>query len=71
MRHSRYDAARILTLNLATFITEESKKDETAVLVRLADSIRTLCNALTGMMKEEDDPDAINTLLKKRTQTMN
>jgi hypothetical protein len=34
-------------------------------------SIRTLCNAVTGMMKEENDPDAINTLLKKRTQTMN
>ena len=70
-RHSRYDAARILTLNLGTCITEESKQDETAVLARLADSIRTLCNAVTDMMIEEDDPDAINALLTKRTQTMN
>jgi len=70
-RHSRYDAARILTLNLGTCITEESKQDETAVLARLADSIRTLCNAVTDMMIEEDDPDAINALLMKRTQTMN
>src|SRR5262245_13753798 len=70
-RHSRYDAARILTLNLATCITDESKQDETAVLARLADSIRTLCNAVTDMMIEEDDPDAINALLTKRTQTMN
>src|SRR5262249_33095364 len=42
MRHSQYDAARILTLNLATCITEESKHEETAVLARLADCIRTL-----------------------------
>jgi len=45
-RHSRYDAARILTLNLATCITDESKQYEAAVLARLVDSIRTLCNAV-------------------------
>ena len=49
-RHSRYNAARILTLNLATCITEESKQDETVVLAHFADSIRTLCNAVTDMM---------------------
>ena len=37
-RHGRYDAARILTLNLATCITDESKQDETAVLARLEGS---------------------------------
>src|SRR5262249_18735750 len=29
MRHSQYDAARILTLNLATCITTNSRQDET------------------------------------------
>jgi hypothetical protein len=53
MRHSQYDAARILTLNLATWIAEESKHEERAVLARLADCIRTLCDAVTGMMKED------------------
>jgi len=70
MRHSQDDAARILTLNLATCITEEGKQDETAVLARLADSVRTLCNAVTDMMKETD-PDSINSLLKNRTQKLN
>jgi hypothetical protein len=35
MRHSQYDAAMILTLNLATCITEDSQQDETAALARL------------------------------------
>jgi len=35
-RHSRYDAARILTLNLATCITDESKQDEQRFLHALA-----------------------------------
>ena len=69
MRHSQYDAARILTLNLATCITANSRQDETAALARLADSIRTLCNAVTDMMKE--DPDAVRELLKRRTQKLN
>jgi hypothetical protein len=38
----QYDAARILTLNLATCITEESKHEESAVLARLADCIRDM-----------------------------
>src|SRR5262249_51263779 len=69
MRHSQYDAARILTLNLATCITEESKHEETAALARLADCIRTLCNAVTDMMKE--DPDAVRELLKRQAQKLN
>src|SRR5262245_56610152 len=64
MRHSQYDAARILTLNLATSITADSRQDETAALARLADSIRTLCNAATDMMRE--DPDGVRELLKGR-----
>jgi hypothetical protein len=62
IRHSQYDAARILTLNLATCITKESKHEETAVHTHLADCIRTLCNAVTDMMKE--NPDAVRDLLK-------
>ena len=69
MRHSQYDAAMILTLNLATCIT--SQQDETAVLARLGDSIRTLCDTVTDMMNEKEDPDAINALLRKRTQKLN
>jgi len=45
MRHSQYDAAMILTLNLATCITEDSRQDETAALARLGDTICTLCDA--------------------------
>jgi len=67
MRHSQYDAAMILTLNLATCIT--SQQDETAALARLGDSIRTLCDAVTDMMNEE--PEAISALLKRRTQKLN
>ena len=70
MRHSQYDAARILTLNLATCITADSQQDEAAVLARLGDSIRTLCDAVTDMMNE-DDPQAARELLKRRTQKMN
>ena len=69
IRHSQYDAARILTLNLATCITADSRQDETAALARLADCIRTLRNAVTDMMKE--DPDAVRELLKRRTQKLN
>jgi hypothetical protein len=53
MRHSQNDAARILTLNLATCITADSQQDETAALARLGDTIRTLCNAVTDLMKED------------------
>jgi len=70
-RHSRYDAARILTLNLATCITDESKQYEAAVLARLVDSIRTLCNAVTDMMNVKEDPDVVRELLKRRTQKLN
>ena len=66
MRHSQYDAAMILTLNLATCITEESKQD-----ARLADSIHTLCNAVTDMLKEKDDPQGVREMLKRRTQKLN
>ena len=69
MRHSQYDAARILTPNCATCITADSRQDETVALARLADSICTLCNAVTDMMKE--DPDAVRELLKRRTQMLN
>jgi hypothetical protein len=70
-RHSQYDAARILAVNLATCITADTRQDETEALARLADSIRTLCNAVTDIMKEKEHPDAIKALPKKRTQTMN
>jgi hypothetical protein len=33
-RHSQYNAAMIITLNLATCITEDSKQDEIATLAR-------------------------------------
>ena len=65
-RHSQCDAAKILTLNC---ITADSQQDETAALARLADSIRTLCNAVTDMMKE--NPKAVGELLKRRTQKLN
>jgi hypothetical protein len=61
----------ILTLNLATCIAAGSRHDETAALARLGDSIRTLCNAVTDILKTKDDPDAINALLKRRTQKLN
>jgi hypothetical protein len=61
MRHSQYDAAMILTLNLATCIT--SQQDETAAIAHLGDSICTLCDAVGDMLKE--DRDVINVLLKK------
>jgi len=67
MRHSQYDGAKILTLNLATCIT--SQQDGTAALSRLGDSIRMLCDAVTDMMNEE--PEAISALLKRRTQKRN
>jgi hypothetical protein len=70
-RHSQYDAAMILTLNLATYIAADSRQEETAALARPGDSIRTLCNAVTDILKTKDDPDAINALLKRRTQKLN
>jgi hypothetical protein len=70
-RHSQYDAAKILTLNLATCITADSQQDETAALARPADSIRTLCNAVTDMMNVKEDPDVVRELLKRRTQKLN
>jgi hypothetical protein len=69
MRHSQYDAAMFLTLNLATCISADSQQDETAAIARLGDSIRTLCNAVTDMMKK--DPEAIRDLLKRRAQKLN
>ena len=60
MRHSQYDATGILTLNLATCITAESRQDETAGLARLADTIGTLCNAATDVVKE--NPEAVRDL---------
>jgi len=66
MRHRQYDAARILTLNLATCITEGSQQDEAQAMARLGDCIRTLCNAVT-----EEDPDEVSELLKRRTQKLN
>jgi len=69
MRHNRYDAARILLLNLATCITADSQQDETEALARLGHTIRTLCNAVTDMMKE--DPEAVRDLLRRRTQKLN
>src|SRR5215468_11226073 len=53
MRHGQYDAAMILTLNLATCIAADSRQDEPAALARIGDSIRTLCDAVTDMMDEE------------------
>jgi hypothetical protein len=70
-RHSAYDAAMILTLNLTTCITISSRQDETPALARLADSIRTICNAVTDIMKIKEDPEAVRELLKKRTQKLN
>ena len=70
-RHSQYDAAKILTLNLATCITADSQQDETAALARLADSIRTHCNAVTDMMNVKEDSDVVRELLKRRTQKLN
>ena len=68
-RHSQSVAAKILTLNLATCITADPQRDERAALARLADSIRTLCNAVTDIVKE--DPAAVGELLKGRTQKLN
>jgi hypothetical protein len=63
MRRSQYDAARILTLNLATCLTADSQEDEAAALARLADSICTLCDAVRDMLK--DNTQAVAELLKK------
>jgi hypothetical protein len=68
-RHSQYDAARILTLNLATCITAGSRQDETAGLARLAHSICTLCDAARDMLK--DDTQAVAELLRKRREKLN
>jgi hypothetical protein len=64
-------SASILTLNLATCITTDSREDETEALARLADSIRTLCNAVTDMMNVKEDPDIVRELLKRRAQKLN
>ena len=69
MRHSQYDAARILTLNLATCITADSQQDETAALARLGDTICTLCDAVRDMLKE--DTQAVAELLKNRKEKLN
>ena len=69
-RHSQFDAAMILTFNLAACITADSRQDEVAALARLGDAIRTLCDAVTDMMNE-DDPQAVSELLKRRTLKLN
>jgi len=68
MRHSQYDAARILTLNLATCITADSQQDDAAALTRLADSICTLCDAVRDMLR--DNTQAVVELLKKHREIM-
>ena len=68
VRHSRYDAAEILTLNLATCITARSSLDGAQAMARLADSICTLCDAVRDML--EDDTQAVTELLKKRTSNL-
>jgi hypothetical protein len=71
-RHSQYDAAMILTLNLATCITAGSKQqDEAHPMARLADSICTLCDAVRDILKLKDDPQVVTELLKKRRQKLN
>jgi hypothetical protein len=65
-RHSQYDAARILALNLAACITADSQQDDTAALAHLADSICRLCDAVRDMLK--DDTQAVAELLKKRRE---
>ena len=66
-RHNQYDAARILTLNLATCITAGSKhEDEAQPMARLADSICTLWDAVRDMLK--DNTQAVAELLKKRRE---
>jgi len=71
MRHRQCDSVRILTLNLATCITTNLRQDETAALARLADSIRTLCNAVMDMMKVKEDQETVRELLKRGTQKLN
>jgi len=67
MRHTQYDAAKILTLNLATCITAGSEQqDEAQPMARLADSICTLCDAVRDMLK--DNTQAVAELLKKRRE---
>jgi hypothetical protein len=68
MRHSQYDAAMILTLNLATCITADSQQDEIAALARLADSICTLCDAVRDM---KEDTQTIEGMLKKGREKLN
>ena len=58
-------------LNLATCITADARQDETAALARLADSIRTLCNAVMDMMKVKEDQETVRELLKRGTQKLN
>ena len=68
-RHSQYDAAMILTLNLATCITAVSREDEIAALACLGDTICTLCDAVRDMLKE--DTQAVAELLKNRKEKLN
>jgi len=42
--------------------------NETALLARLADSIRTLCNAVTDMMKVKEHPEAVRELLNTKAE---
>jgi hypothetical protein len=69
LRHSDYDAAMILTLNLATCITEGSHQDETAALARLGETIGTMCDAVRDMLK--DNNQAIAELLKEGREKLN
>jgi hypothetical protein len=66
MLHSQHDAARIVTLNLATCITADSQQDDAVALARLADSICTLCDAVPDMLK--DNTQAVAELLKKHRE---
>jgi hypothetical protein len=68
-RHNQYDAAEILTLNLATCITAGSSQDEAQAMARLADCICTLCDAVRDMLQE--DTQSVAELLRKRRETLN
>jgi hypothetical protein len=69
MQHSQYDAAMMLTLNLATCITAGSKEqDEAQPMARFADSICTLRDAVRDM---KEDPQTIEWLLKKGREKLN
>ena len=50
MRHSQYDAARILTLNLATCITEGSQQDEAQAIALFPIQSLTSCTSTAGIL---------------------